>query len=1011
MARQAQVRIDVEIGSIRLGPNVRVPAVATSGGGGGGGTGGGGGRGSSMSEEDRWRQQEERRRRRREFIDREFPRTPASPRGLFGQGGALDIGGNLAGAAGDLGLRRQLISLGYLGEQLAAITPQLMALVGVVGAVAVAVLGLVAAFKLSIAIVKTFAQVMLGLMKQCYDAVMLLGKGIAWVGQEVLAGTTRAVIWFGQKTVEATEYAIDQFKRMAEEGRRAYMELELGAAKVATVMGGIGDSANAAREDVMKFALDMSSKTQFAANEVADAMYEAFSAGFEGMEAVKGLSQASLELAAATQSQTGPVMEMLAATLNTFKINAEQSTQVADVFTAAIFRSAATMKKLIESMTFAGPVAATMGISLKETVAILEGFYQQGLQGSMAGTYFRQSVVALSKETEGASKAFKQLGVNFADLSVVKTGSVLKSLEMLEDVMRRVGKQSLNKALVQAFGARGGFGLMTLLNVGTAQIRKYLGQLDETGLTAQAAADQLRTLSGAVKLLTNLWTNFETKLIAGTVAQTFVWVIGVLQDLVKMGESSGALSALQNTLASIIRMFGVLAQRIGPQLIATIRDIANQIPGVVDALGKGLLAVLPDVLMFLRWLPGLFKYAFANVIPMLVRFGMTIVPLLIQLAQIALPLLVDVITAVGNAFVRFLTDNAANIVTWFTAFAKLVRDVVALLPSLAPIVNQLVNMFIKWAPVLLQTAVDALPALITAVQNMIPWLEDAADNVVPKMVDGMKQLAYFIGTYGVAAFAQMMTNLVTLAQWVTENWPTLMWVVGTGLALWVNGLSMVRDTLNTVLPYVKALVEYLRANWATVMDAVGEALERAFGFLGDMLQILPAFSYGWAAVGIQLTHLAETLVLIGGLVGGLIKLVISLGYAFSGRLDLAAKSFSELKSQMEATVKLMKDLGTGYRLSVGIPAAARAAADAGDRMREFGADMGSRVRQAPSAPSAGNRQASVFPGSGGQQTAVIPIDLGNDVQRVIKVAFDQRDNSIMVNTSLRGPKAYGTAIG
>jgi hypothetical protein len=69
------------------------------------------------------------------------------------------------------------------------------------------------------------------------------------------------------------------------------------------------------------------------------------------------------------------------------------------------------------------------------------------------------------------------------------------------------------------------------------------------------------------------------------------------------------------------------------------------------------------------------------------------------------------------------------------------------------------------------------------------------------------------------------------------------------------------------------------------------------------------------------------------------------------------------------------------------------------------------VRQAPSAPSAGNRQASVFPGSGGQQTAVIPIDLGNDVQRVIKVAFDQRDNSIMVNTSLRGPKAYGTAIG
>jgi TP901 family phage tail tape measure protein len=981
----------VNVTSLRVTPRAAAEARASIEG--GGGTGGGGG---ALSEEERWRQSAESSQRRTEFMAREFPQNP--PGGMQNPS-AFDVAGNVASSAGQLGLRRQIISMGYLGEMLGAITPQVWALIGAFAVLAGGVLAFVLATKSAIAIVKGFGEIMLGQLKLCYEGVMALGKGFFWLMQEAIGGTVRAVEWFGEKAVQATEWAIGAFRRMAEAGVRAYAELEQQTANTVTVMGRFGQAATDLRPELMQFAMDVSSRMRFTASEVQAAMYEAHSAVGDNVEAVKALTEASLNLAAATLTDVKPAMEFMGGIINAYHLAVSDASRVSDMFFNAIANSPARMDKLIESMRYAAPVASEMGISLRETIGTLEGFYRAGLQGAMAGTMFRQSVVSLSKETGNASKAFAAVGEDFSKFSVVHTGSLLASLEMLEQLKGKIGKTNLNDLLIQAFGTRGSFGMMTLLDVGTAQLRTYMGQLDATGTASAAAADQLNTLSGAWKLLTNVWTNFETKLIAGAVAKNFVWLIGVLNALIGVAEQSGVLAAMQGVLVSVIDTLGTLAQNVGPSLIATVRDIASQVPAVIASLGAGIAQVLPSVLGFLEWLPKLFTYAFAQIIPMLVNFGEVFIPLFIQVAGVVLPLLVDVLAQVGGAFVKFLSDNSGNIVLWFQWFAWTVESVLALLPTLVPILDDLVGIFIQWAPALMFAAVQALPLLLQSVVNIIPWLQYLAANVFPVLIQGIQWFAYLVQMMSTQIFSAFVGVVVWFVTWLMANWPILMWAVTTGLWLWVGALNMALVTLQRVLPWVGTFLNFLRTNWGPIVDAVANSLEGAFNWLADLIQLIPGVIFilqplisAFETLGLvaivtvsALTALYDFLNFLGGGWKNIgkdlapildsVKVILSANAALGYATDHA--------SQWATAAR-----GAGQTYSAGVRGAAAPAAPAG-----FGT---------PGAPNGPRTTNTAYYGGETPTYLVANLDLGDGIKQAVTIRLDKHDKQQAVRQATRG---------
>ena len=163
-------------------------------------------------------------------------------------------------------------------------------------------------------------------------------------------------------------------------------------------------------------ARDMGSSTIFSASEAADAMYYLASAGYDATETATALDGV-LMLAGATGSALDATSLSLVATINQFGLEASDAGRVSNVFAAAIAGSQATMDKLTNSMTYAGPVAASLGYSVEETTAALALMYDAGYTGEQAGTALRGAMSKLLNPSGEAASTIEALGLTLDDVS------------------------------------------------------------------------------------------------------------------------------------------------------------------------------------------------------------------------------------------------------------------------------------------------------------------------------------------------------------------------------------------------------------------------------------------------------------------------------------------------------------------------------------------------------------------------------------------------------------------
>ena len=178
-------------------------------------------------------------------------------------------------------------------------------------------------------------------------------------------------------------------------------------------MANAGSVAGATGEDFEKMtaiAREMGSKTVFSASQAADALYYMASAGYK-VDQMADSIEATLNLAAATQTDLADATSIVISTLNMYGMEASSAERVTNVFAAAIGNSMATMGKLSESMSYVGPVANSLGYSIEETVGALSVLYNAGYEGSQAGTVLRQALVNLMNPTSSAIGVFEELGI------------------------------------------------------------------------------------------------------------------------------------------------------------------------------------------------------------------------------------------------------------------------------------------------------------------------------------------------------------------------------------------------------------------------------------------------------------------------------------------------------------------------------------------------------------------------------------------------------------------------
>lgn len=236
--------------------------------------------------------------------------------------------------------------------------------------------------------------------------------------------------------------------------------------------------------------------TSFTAMEVAALMQELGRAGFDPAQ-INVMTSSVMNLARATGTDARLASEILSSTIRQFGLNAADAGRVADVLTMTANKTSSSVDGLGESLSYAGPVARELGLSLEDTVAILGTLGNVGIRGSEAGTALRRLGVISAATGKDLQKIF---GISNTDLAgnlkplvqiLSEVGMVVKNMPVAE----RVAKMN------DAFGLLGITSASAMARASTDTQQLAVDLRTANGEAEKAAKMMDAGLGGSIRIL------------------------------------------------------------------------------------------------------------------------------------------------------------------------------------------------------------------------------------------------------------------------------------------------------------------------------------------------------------------------------------------------------------------------------------------------------------------------------------------------------------------------------
>ena len=260
----------------------------------------------------------------------------------------------------------------------------------------------------------------------------------------------------------------------------------------------VSNATGAEFEALTKQAQKMGRETQFTAMDAAGAQENLIRAGLNIQKTMSALPSV-LNMAAAEGLSLAESADIMATTMNQFKLGADDATRIANVFADASRSTSLSIRTLSEAMKYAAPTAKSMGMSLEETTAWLGVLSNAGLRGSIGGTGF--SGVLAKLIDENALGKIKDLGVKVTD----EFGKALpadKLIASLKEQLKGMDDSALTATLFKIFGKIGfkaASGMLGgIVDSETGEYFTLLERYQNVGNAAKEMADIMNdTLHGA----------------------------------------------------------------------------------------------------------------------------------------------------------------------------------------------------------------------------------------------------------------------------------------------------------------------------------------------------------------------------------------------------------------------------------------------------------------------------------------------------------------------------------
>ncbi|WP_419517587.1 phage tail tape measure protein [Gemmiger sp.] len=424
-------------------------------------------------------------------------------------------------------------------------------------------------------------------LAKAYVEIIPSATGIGGKISEALGGeVTAAGATAGQSLGKSLIGAVGKILAAAGIGKMLQAAFTEGSAYETEVakVGTIADTSKVSIEDLKGQITDLSGTMGIAAGDLAEATYQAISAGQDTGDAVAFAGQAA-KLAAAGFTSSSSAVDILTTALNAYGLGADKATHVSDVLLTTQNLGKTSVDELSASMGRVIPLAAAYKVNVENLSSGLAIMTANGIATAEATTYTKSMLNELGDTGSTVGKILqKETGQGFAEL--MDSGQSLG--DVLQVLYDSVGGDSTKFAALWS-SVEAGTGALSLANSGAEKFNDVLGQMvDSSGATETAYTTMTDTMAHRMESLKTDAANLGIALfdsVSGKLGAAVSLASGYLQTLTD-GFTSGGFAGLAEGLGSI---FTDLTTNVGPQLLQSGIDLMTQ-------LGQGMVTGIPQLL-------------------------------------------------------------------------------------------------------------------------------------------------------------------------------------------------------------------------------------------------------------------------------------------------------------------------------------------------------------------------------------------------------------------------------
>lgn len=348
----------------------------------------------------------------------------------------------------------------------------------------------------------------------------------------------------------------------------------------------IADTSKKSMGSLSKEIMNLSNQTGTSADAIANATYDAISAGQDTANAVSFVKNAT-SLAKAGFTETGSAIDVLTTIMNAYGLKSNEVGKVSDMLIQTQNKGKTTVAQLSSTMGKVIPTAHSMNVGLDQLCAGYSIMTAKGIATAESTTYMNSMLNELGKGGTKVSTALKQkTGKSFQDL--MKDGKSLGDvLQILKDYANETGT-NFNDLWSSSEAGKAG---LTLLSDGVDSFNNAVdGMNKSTGATSEAMK-KLDTPSTKAKKALNQLKNAGISL-GQTALVSLTPIINSICTAIKnltqwfTGLSPGVqqvilvILGLVTALAPVLIIVGKVISAIG-----TIMTLAPMIVSAITAIG------------------------------------------------------------------------------------------------------------------------------------------------------------------------------------------------------------------------------------------------------------------------------------------------------------------------------------------------------------------------------------------------------------------------------------------